>query len=77
MAITNVEENLYQERHEVDCKRGQRRVHPDDPVVKNTVDDMAYFDENTWETWDQQLVKEAEKAEIARFKKMGVYSYSE
>ena len=48
---------------------------PDDPIIKNTVDDMAYFDENTWEILDQQLVKEAEKAEIARFKKMGVYSY--
>ena len=48
---------------------------PDDPIIKNTVDDVAYFDENTWEILDQQLVKEAEKAEIARFKKMGVYSY--
>ena len=48
---------------------------PDDPIIKNTVDDMAHFDENTWEILDQQLVKEAEKAEIARFKKMGVHSY--
>ena len=35
---------------------------------------MAYFDENTWEILDQQLVEEAEKAEIARFKKMGVFT---
>ena len=51
------------------------RHEADDPTIKNTVDDMAYFDENTWEILDQQLGKEAEKAEIARFKKMGVYSY--
>ena len=28
-----------------------------------------------WEILDQQLVKEAEKAEIGKFKKMGVYSH--
>ena len=48
---------------------------PDNPMIKNTVDDIACFDENTWETWDLQLVREAEKAEIARFKKMCVYYY--
>ena len=76
MAITNMEENPYQGLHEVwTLSEVSDMCIPDDPIIKNTVDDMAYFDENTWEILNQQLVKEAEKAEIARFKKMGVYSY--
>ena len=47
MAITNVEKNPYQN----DMKRSVSEVSdmciPDGPVIKNTVDDMAYYDENT------------------------------
>ena len=75
MAVTNVEENPYQDDMRWTVSEVSDMCIPDDPIIKNTVDDMAYFDENTWEILDQQLVKEAEKAEIARFKKMGVYSY--
>ena len=75
MAITNMEENPYQDDMKWTVSEVSDMCIPDDPIIKNTVDGMAYFDENTWEILDQQLVKEAEKAEIARFKKMGVYSY--
>ena len=74
MAFTNME-NPYQDDMKWTVSEVSDMCVPDDPTIKNTVDDMAYFDENTWEILDQQLVKEAEKAEIARFKKMGVYSY--
>ena len=75
MAITDMEENPYQDDMKWTVSEVSDMCIPDDPKIKNTVDDMAYFDENTWEILDQQLVKEAEKAEIARFKKMGVYSF--
>ena len=75
MAITNMEENPYQDDMKWTVSEVSDMCIPDDPIIKNTADDMAYFDENTWEILDQQLVEEAEKAEIARFKKMGVYSY--
>ena len=46
-----------------------------DSTIKNTVEDVTDVDENTWEILDRHLVKEAEKAELARFKKMCVHSH--
>ena len=73
MAITKQEENPYQDDMKWTVIEVSDMCIPDDPVIKNTVDDMADFDENTWEILDQQSVKEADNAEIARFWKMGVY----
>ena len=75
MAITNMEESSYQDDMKWTVSEVSDMCIPDDPAIKNTMDDMAYLDENTSGILDQELVKVAEKAEIARFKKMGVYTY--
>ena len=46
---------------------------PDNEDLRRSVTDMKYFDENTWEELDPERVAEGERAELERFKKMGVY----
>ena len=75
MDITNAEENLYQDDMKWIINEVSDMCIPEDPTVRNMMEDMAYFDENTWEILDQRLVEEAETAELARFKQMGVYTY--
>ena len=48
---------------------------PDNEDLRRSVTDMKYFDENTWEELDPERVAEGERAELERFKKMGVYDY--
>ena len=43
--------------------------------VQLSVTDMNFDDETTGELFNQRLVREAEDAELQRFKKMGVYDY--
>ena len=64
--MANVEGNLYQDDMNWMIKS-----------VSNlcAMDDMAYYDENTLEKLAQHLVEEGDKAELARFKKIGVCSY--
>lgn len=38
--------------------------------------DMRYFDEQMWGLFDPALVELRERAELERFKKMGVYTYA-
>ena len=45
-------------------------------AVQQAETDMAYYDENTWEELDGELVKAAEQDEMRRFQKMGVYTYT-
>ena len=62
VVFTSMEKNPYQDDMKWTVSEVSDMCIPDVPVMKNTVVDMAYFDENTW---DQRLVKEA-----ARFKKL-------
>ena len=48
---------------------------PDNEDLRRSVTDMKYFDENTWEELDPERVAEGQRAELVRFKKMGVYDY--
>ena len=48
---------------------------PDNEDLRRWVTDMKYFDENTREELDPEKVAEGERAELERFKKMGVYDY--
>ena len=48
---------------------------PENEDLRRSVTDMKYFDENTWEELDPERVAEGERAELERFKKMGVYDY--
>ena len=48
---------------------------PDNEDLRRSVTYMKYFDENTWEELDPERVAEGERAELERFKKMGVYDY--
>ena len=48
---------------------------PENEDLRRSVTDMKYFDENTWEELDPERVAEGERAELERFKKMGVYGY--
>ena len=73
--IANVEGNIFQDDMKWTVNIVSDLCIPEDPAIKTAMDDMAHYDENTWERLDQHLVEEGEKAELARFKKMGVYSY--
>ena len=59
MAITNMVGNPYHDDMKWTLSEVSDMCIPDDLAIKNTVYGMAYFDENTWESLDQQLVKEA------------------
>ena len=48
---------------------------PDNEDLRRSGTDMKYFDENTWEELDPERVAEGERAELERFKKVGVYDY--
>ena len=53
MAITIMEENPNQNDMKWTVSEVSDMCIPDDPFIKNIVDDMAYFDENTWEILDR------------------------
>ena len=44
-------------------------------ILEGTFADLWYHDEITWETSLPDLLAAGEEQELARFKKMGVYSY--
>lgn len=47
----------------------------EDPELRSWATDMKYYDEVTWKKLEPALVELEERAELERFKKMGVYEY--
>ena len=75
MDVTNLEENLYQDDMTWTINEVSDMCEPVDPMIRQMMLDMEYFDENTWERLDPSLVEKAELDELARFKLMNVYTY--
>ena len=48
---------------------------PDCKEMVQKITDFVYYDETTWEPLDSKLVREAEREEMERFRKMCVYRY--
>jgi hypothetical protein len=74
MEISRIEK-LFQEDFKWQVNALSDMCAPDDITVQELMNDIAYFDENTWEPLDRHLVEEAEKAELMRFQQMGVYTH--
>lgn len=76
MEISQVE-RLMQEDFQWNIQSVSDMCEGEPGVVRQAVTDMAYYDENTGEVFDQRLVREAEAEELKRFEKMGVYTYAD
>ena len=76
---SEMEVSLVERTMQEDMKWDEMRVSdmcmPDDMDIRRGETDMKYYDENTWEELDPVKVVEGERAELSRFKEMGVYEY--
>ena len=72
-----MEVSLMERTMQEDMKWGDKIVsdmcEPDNEDLRRAETDLKYYDENTWEELDTEKVMEAEKVELERFTKMGVY----
>ena len=74
-----MEVSLMERTMQEDMKWGDKTVsdmcEPDNEDLRRAETDLKYYDENTWEELDTEKVMEAERVELERFTKMGVYDY--
>ena len=74
-----MEVSLMERTMQEDMKWGDKILsdmcEPDNEDLRRAETDLKYYDENTWEELDTEKVMEAERVELERFTKMGVYDY--
>ena len=68
-------ERLFQDDMKWDVNNTEDMCAKEDPDLQRRAADYAYYDENSWEELDPELVQKGEQEEYNRFCKMGVYEY--